>query len=269
MAAGLGATRRRRPILLIAAALIAFIALAGPLFAPFAPDATDLASQLQPPSPKHLLGTDFYGRDVLSRLLYGARATLAVAGSAVAISLVFGSAAGLVAGLMDGWGAHAWVGLFDLMFAFPPLLLALLVVAVLGPGLPALAAAVGIAGIPTYGRLARNLTLTLRSAAFVEAARSIGAGQLDILKRHLVPNVSQPVFALVPVDFGRAIISVAALGYLGLGAAPPQAEWGLMLYEGRGYIANALWTSAGPGLAITLTVLLVTLLGDALAERGK
>lgn len=264
------ARRRRQNILLMAAAgLITFVALAGPLFAPCAPDTTDLASQLQPPSQQHLLGTDFYGRDVLSRLLYGARATLAVAATAVAISMVFGGAAGLVAGLMDGWRAQAWVGLFDLMFAFPPLLLALLVVAVLGPGLPALAAAVGIAGIPTYGRLTRNLTLTLRGAAFVEAARSIGAGRFGILKRHLLPNVSRPVFALVPVDFGRAIISIAALGYLGLGAAPPQAEWGLMLYEGRGYIANALWTSAAPGLAITLTVLLVTLLGDELAKHSK
>jgi peptide/nickel transport system permease protein len=263
---GTARRRRWRILLTVAAGLIALSAFAGPLLAPFDPNATDLTSQLQPPSSTHLLGTDFYGRDVLSRLLYGARATLAVAATAVAISVIFGSAAGLLAGLMDGWGAQAWVGLFDLMFAFPPLLLALLVVAVLGPGLPALAAAVGIAGIPTYGRLARNLTHALRSAAFVEAARSIGAGQSDILRRHLLPNVSQPVLALVPVDFGRAIITVAALGYLGLGAPPPQAEWGQMLYEGRGYIANALWASAAPGVAITFTVLLVTLLGDALQD---
>lgn len=253
-------------VLVIAAGLIALAALAGPLFAPYPPDATDLTSQLQPPSRGHLLGTDFYGRDLLSRLLYGARVTLAVAAVAVTVSLVFGLATGLVAGMMDGWAGQTWVGLFDLMLAFPPLLLALLIVAVLGPGMPALAAAVGIAGIPAYGRVARNLTLSLRNAEFVEAARSLGASRLDILGRHLGRNVSPPVLALIPVDFGRAIISIAALGYLGLGAAPPQAEWGLMLYEGRGYVANAPWASFVPGLAITLTVLLVTLLGDALNE---
>ncbi len=136
----------------------------------------------------------------------------------------------------------------------------------LGPGLPALAAAVGIAGIPAYGRLTRSLTITLRGAEFVEAAHSLGAGRLHIIRHHLLRNVGRPVLALMPVDFGRAIISVAALGYLGLGAAPPQAEWGLMLYEGRGYITTAPWTSFAPGLAITLTVLLVTLLSDALGE---
>jgi ABC-type dipeptide/oligopeptide/nickel transport system permease subunit len=243
-----------------------FVILAGPLVAPYAPDATDLAAQLQAPSRTHALGTDFYGRDVLTRLLYGARATLAMAAVAVLLAAGFGSATGLLAGFTDGWAAQAWVGLFDLMLAFPSLLLALLIVAVLGPGLTALTVAVGIAGIPAYGRLVRGLTLELRGAAFVEAARSMGAGRLEVLRRHLVRNVTQPVLALTTADFGRAIISVAALGYLGLGAAPPQAEWGLMLYEGRGYITNAPWTSMAPGLAITLTVLTVTLLGDVLAE---
>lgn len=266
VAAPVRSGRLRRAALLSLAALVVAAALAGPFLAPYAPDATDLGKQLQPPSRQHVLGTDFYGRDILTRLLYGARATLLVAAVAVAVSLVLGSAAGLVAGIMDGWAGQVWVGLFDLMLAFPPLLLALLIVAVLGPGLPALAAAVGIAGIPAYGRVARNLTLTLRHAAFVEAARSLGAGEFQVLRRHLLRNVSRPVVALVPVDFGRAIISVAALGYLGLGAAPPQAEWGLMLYEGRGYITSAPWASFAPGLAITLTVLLVTLLGDALME---
>jgi peptide/nickel transport system permease protein len=258
--------RRRRELRLLVASLIVFAALLGPLLAPYPPDATDLSHQLQPPSREHLLGTDFYGRDLLTRLLYGTRATLGVAAIAVAVSLVFGVLAGLAAGMMNGWAGQAWVGVFDLMLAFPPLLLALLIVAVLGPGLTALAAAVGIAGIPAYGRVVRSLTLTLRSAAFVEAARSLGAKPLGIVRRHILRNASPPVLALVPVDFGRAIISVAALGYLGLGAPPPQAEWGLMLYEGRGYLSNAPWASFAPGLAITLTVLLVTLLGDALSE---
>jgi ABC-type dipeptide/oligopeptide/nickel transport system permease subunit len=258
--------RWRRIALVCAAALIVLVALAGPLAAPFPPDTTDLSSQLQAPSRAHLLGTDFYGRDILSRLLHGARATLFMASAAVMIGAGLGSAAGLLAGYTHGWAAQAWVGLFDLMLAFPPLLLALLIVAVLGPGLEALAAAVGIAGIPAYGRVVRGLTLELREAAFVEAARSLGASRFEVLWRHLVRNIAQPVLALTTADFGRAIISVAALGYLGLGVAPPQAEWGLMLYEGRGYIATATWASVAPGLAITITVLLVTLLGDALSE---
>jgi ABC-type dipeptide/oligopeptide/nickel transport system permease subunit len=255
-----------RAALILAAAAIVLAVVAGPFLAPYPPDDTDLAAQLQAPSASHLLGTDFYGRDVLSRLLYGGRSTLAIAAVAVSVAAIVGSLAGLLAGSAGSWGGQLWVAGFDLMLAFPSLLLALLVVAVLGPGLPALAAAVGIAGIPAYGRLVRRLTLALGVAEFVEAARATGASRPGILRRHLLPNISRPVLSLATLDFGRAIISVAALGYLGLGAAPPQSEWGLMLYEGRGYITTAPWTSVAPGLAITLTVLVVTLLGDALSE---
>jgi peptide/nickel transport system permease protein len=241
-------------------------ALFAPLVAPHAPDATELAAQLQAPSRLHLLGTDFLGRDMLSRLLHGARATLLVAAAAVILAAGIGSAAGLLAGWSQGWAGQFWVGLFDLMLAFPALLLALMIVAVLGAGLPALAAAVGIAGIPAYGRLTRGLTRSLRDAPFVEAGRALGGGTAHLLFRHLLRNVARPVLSLATLDFGRAIISVAALGYLGLGAKPPQAEWGLMLYEGRQYIGPAPWTSFAPGLAITLAVLAVTLLGDALGE---
>lgn len=258
--------RTRTAALIGLAAALALLAFAAPLLAPLPPDLTDLTQQLRPPSPAHALGTDFFGRDVLSRLLYGARSTLLVAAAAVLIAAIVGTVAGLLAGWSRGWAGQFWTGAFDLMLAFPALLLALMIVAVLGPGLPALAAAVGIAGIPAYGRLARGLTRTLRDAAFVEAARALGAGAGAILFRHLLRNISRPVLSLATLDFGRAIISVAALGYLGLGAKAPQAEWGLMLYEGRGYIATAPWTSFAPGLAITLTVLAVTLLGDALGE---
>jgi peptide/nickel transport system permease protein len=257
---------RARAYLWTTVAALALIAVCAPLLAPHAPDATDLAAQLQAPSRVHLLGTDFLGRDLLSRLLYGARATLLVAAAAVLLAAGIGSVAGLTAGWTQGWAGQFWVGLFDLMLAFPALLLALMIVAVLGPGMPALAAAVGIAGIPAYGRLVRGLTRTLREAPFVEASRALGGGAAHILFRHLLRNVARPVLSLATLDFGRAIISVAALGYLGLGAKPPQAEWGLMLFEGRQYISVAPWTSFAPGLAITLAVLAVTLLGDALAE---
>lgn len=234
--------------------------------APYPAAAIDLAAQLRPPSAAHPLGTDFYGRDVWSRLLYGGQATLATAALAVGVAAIVGTAIGLIAGYARGWVGQALVAAVDLMLAFPALLLALMVVALLGPGLRTLGLAVGIAGIPTYARLVRSLVLSLRSALYIEAAQSLGASPLRILLRHLLPGVLTPVLALGTLDIGRAILNVAGLGFLGLGAAPPLAEWGLMLYDGRQYLASAPWTSTLPGLAITLTVLGATLLGDALGE---
>ncbi|OQA44861.1 MAG: Glutathione transport system permease protein GsiD [Chloroflexi bacterium ADurb.Bin325] len=258
---------RQQPLAALAAGVLLAILLAAllaPWLAPAPPDAIDLAAQLAPPSPAHPLGGDFYGRDLLSRILYGGRVTLLVATAAVTLAMVVGALVGLLAGYAQGWLGQVWVGLIDLLLAFPALLLALLVVALMGPGLTALAVAVGVASIPGYARLVRSLVLTLRSAPFVEAAVALGGAAPHILARHLLPAVVSPLLALATLDFGRAIISAAALGFLGLGAAPPTAEWGLMLYEGRGYLATAPWASAFPGLAITLTVLAVTILGDAL-----
>lgn len=257
----------RSPSALIGGALVLAVligALLAPWLAPYPPAAIDLTAQLQAPSAAHPLGADFYGRDILSRLLYGGRVTLTVAAGAVALAAIIGIITGLLAGTSRGWIGQAWVACFDLLLAFPALLLALIVVAVLGPGLIALACAVGVAGIAGYARLARSVVLTLRAAPFVEAAHALGASRMRILARHLLPGVVGPILALATLDLGRAILSVAALGFLGLGAPPPQAEWGLMLYEGRGYLATAPWASLFPGLAIALTVLGVTLLGDAL-----
>jgi len=257
----------RRPfawlgILLVAAAVVS--ALAAPWLAAYPPDEINLAAQLRPPGAGHLLGTDFFGRDVLSRLLYGASATLVVAGVAVALGAVTGTLIGLLAGFSQGWLGQMWVGLIDLLLAFPALLLALLVVSLVGPGLTGLALAVGIAGIPAYARLVRSVTRSLRSAPFVDAARALGADNTRILRHHLLPGVLAPLLAYATTDLGRALLSVAALGFLGLGAPPPRAEWGQMLFESRGYLSTAPWTSLAPGLAIALTVLGVTLLGDAL-----
>jgi peptide/nickel transport system permease protein len=250
--------------LLAGAALLA--ALIGPWIAPYPPNELDLAGQLQPPSALHPAGTDFYGRDLASRLLYGARATLATAALAVAIGLTGGTVLGLLAGYSRAWFGHVFVGVIDLMLAFPALLLALLVVALLGPGLVTLGVAVGIAGIPVYARLVRSAVLTVRSSLYVEAAHALGANTTRILFRHLLPAVLPPILAWTALDTGWAILTVAGLGFLGLGAPPPQAEWGLMLFEGREYLAVAPWTSIVPGLAITLTVLGMTLLGDALND---
>jgi peptide/nickel transport system permease protein len=260
---------RRNPAVWLGGGLLAAVLLGvllAPWLAPYAPDAIDLAAQFSAPSSAHPLGADFYGRDLLSRILYGARVTLLVAASAVMFAVVFGVVIGLLAGYSQGWLGQLWVGLIDLLLAFPALLLALVVVAVLGPGLPALALAVGIAGAAAYARLVRSVVLTLRTAAYVEAAWAMGGAWPHIMRRHFVPGVIAPVVSLATLDLGRAIISVAALGFLGLGAAPPQAEWGLMLFEGRAYLATAPWASVFPGLAITLAVIGVTLLGDALTE---
>jgi peptide/nickel transport system permease protein len=264
---------RRQPgmvfgVLIITAVVIG--AILAPWLAPYPPNEISLGEQLLPPSPHHPLGTDFYGRDLLSRLLYGARATLGVAALAVGIGVLLGMAIGLAAGWSRGWLGQGWVALIDLLLAFPALLLALLVVALLGTGLSTLAIAVGIAGIPAYARVVRSIGLTTRSATYVDAARSMGAGTAHILRRHLWPNALAPAIALATLDVGRVILFVAALGFLGLGASPPQAEWGLMLFEGRQYLASAPWASMVPGLAIALTVVAVTLLGDALAgELGN
>jgi peptide/nickel transport system permease protein len=260
---------RKQPALVFGAAVLAIAilcALLAPWLAPYPPNEISLGEQLQAPSRAHLLGTDFYGRDLLSRLLYGARVTLSIAALAVGIALVAGIAVGLVAGWSRGWLGQGWVALIDLLLAFPALLLALLVVALLGAGLSALAIAVGIAGIPAYARVVRSIGLSVRSASYVDAARAMGASTGHILLRHLWPNAIEPAIALATADVGRVILYVAALGFLGLGAAPPQAEWGLMLYEGRQYLATAPWASMVPGLALALTVVAVTLLGDAVTD---
>ena len=249
-------------LLLVTAAMIS--ALAAPWLAPYPPNEINLNAQLRPPDATHPLGTDFYGRDVLSRLLHGASATLVVAGVAVALGAVTGTLIGLLSGFSQGWLGQMWVGLIDLLLAFPSLLLALLIVSLTGPGLAGLALAVGVAGIPGYARLVRGVTRSLRAAPFVDAARALGADDVRLLRHHLLPGVLTPLLAYAASDLGRALLSVAALGFLGLGAPPPQSEWGQMLFEGRGYLATAPWTSLVPGLAIALTVLGVTLLGDAL-----
>jgi peptide/nickel transport system permease protein len=260
---------RRRPGLafgVVVVGIAVLAALLAPWLAPYPPNEISLGVQLQAPSLAHPLGTDFYGRDLLSRLLYGARATLGIAALAVGIAVAAGMVVGLAAGWSRGWLGQGWVALIDLLLAFPALLLAMLVVALLGSGLTTLAIAVGIAGIPSYARVVRSIGLSTRSALYVDASRAMGAGAVHILRRHLWPNAIEPAIALATADVGRVILYVAALGFLSLGAAPPQAEWGLMLYEGRQYLATAPWASMAPGLAIALTVVAVTLLGDAVTE---
>ncbi len=243
------------------AALIA-VSVAAPLMIPHDPLAMHLADQLLPPSRAHWLGTDLFGRDVFARLVYGGRISLRVGVLSVAISLLPGLLMGLLAGYYGRMLDTLLMRLTDIMLAFPGLLLALSIVALLGPGLTNVMLAIGLAGVPRYARLVRGSVLTVRESAFIEAAIATGCPGPRIILRHILPNILSPVMALTALDVGWAILNASGLSFLGLGAQPPAPEWGLMLSEGRGYLLQAPWLTLAPGAMIFLTVLVVNLMGD-------
>ena len=244
--------------------IILFLVLGAPLFSGRDPLAMDSSSQLLPPGTTHALGTDPFGRDILSRLLWGGRRTLGVAGAALFLTVGLGLLLGLLAGFYGGILDEVIMRAMDVMLAFPGLLLILGLVAVLGAGSKTLAMAVGLAGVPVYGRVVRSAVLSVRSEAFVEAARSVGCRNRRILSRHILPNILGSIIAFAAVQFGWAILNSSALSFLGLGESPTVPEWGAMLNLGRGYLRSAPWVSTVPGLAIAVTVLAVNILGDAL-----
>jgi peptide/nickel transport system permease protein len=247
-------------ILLVAAAL------AAPLLTPYDPLQMSTNEQFLPPSARHLLGTDLFGRDVAARILYGGRISLGIGLVAVLFAALPGTALGLIAGYYGRWPDRLISWLVDVMLSFPSILLALTIVAALGPGIANVVVAVGIAGIPTYTRLVRGQVLSARRQPYVRAAVTVGARDLRILLRHILPNVFGPIVVLATLDVGWAILNASALSFLGLGAQPPMAEWGAMLNEGRGYLRNAPWVTFAPGLAIALAVLAVNLVGDYLRD---
>jgi peptide/nickel transport system permease protein len=249
----------------VLAVLVLVSALAS-LLAPFAPLLMNPKQSLATPSWSHLLGTDLFGRDVLSRLLYGGRITLAVAGAAVAVSAPVGVALGLVSGYAGGQVDSILMRLVDMLLAFPRILLALCVVAVLGVGSANVVLAVGISGISGYARLVRSAVLSAKELPYVEAAKVTGCSSVRVMVRHLLPNVLAPILVLATLDVGSAVLSGSSLSFLGVGAQPPAPEWGLMLNEGRAHLMDAPWTSLAPGLAIMLAVLAVNLLGDGLRD---
>ena len=241
------------------------IALLADFIAPydFAERSEDL---LQPPSAEHWFGTDETGRDIFSRVLYGARISLRVGFFAIAGSIVIGSFLGLIAGFYGGWRDVVISRLFDILLAFPSILLAIAIVAMLGPGLNNALLAIAIINIPTFGRLMRSQVLSVKQEDFVLAARAMGMTNRRILFRHILPNSWTPIMVQGTLGFATAVIEAAALGFLGLGAQPPQPEWGTMLADARGFIQLAPWTMVFPGLAIMLTVLGFNLLGDGLRD---
>jgi ABC-type dipeptide/oligopeptide/nickel transport system permease subunit len=213
-----------------------------------------------------LLGTDLLGRDVLTRLLWGARWTLGMGLGALAVTMGLGLPTGLVAGTFGGWIDPVLMRLVDALLAFPGFLLAMAAVAVLGPGMGSVAMAVGLAAAPVYARVARSAALEVRAQPYVEAARAVGCSEWRVLVRHILPNAAAPLVAFAATQLGWVLLNGAALNFLGLGAPPGTPEWGAMLAEGRGYLRDAPWVSAFPGLALTLTVLAANLVGDGLQE---
>lgn len=259
----------RIPVVVVSLAflgLVLLLTLAAPLLAPADPMGVDERRGLAPPGPGNLLGTDFLGRDIWSRLLWGGQRTLAMGVLGLALTVGLGLPVGLTAGYLGGWVDTVLMRAVDALLAFPGLLLALGVVAMLGRGTGSVAVAVGVASAPVYARLARGAAMEVRTATFVEAARALGATQGRILLRHILPNAAGTLLAFATTQFGWVLLNAVALSFLGLGPSPGVPEWGVMLAESRGYLRDAPWASGFPGLALTLTVLAANLLGDGLQE---
>jgi peptide/nickel transport system permease protein len=256
------------PVALIGAALVGVVvvvALTAPVLAPYAP-AAQIAKPLLPPGSTYLLGTDEFGRDELSRLIWGARVSLYVGGLAVLIALALGATAGVVAGYFGGWIDDVVMRVMDVVLSLPALVLAIAITSVLGPTLTNAMLAIGLVYAPTFARVARGPTLTVVQVPFIEAARSIGASTWRIIARHVLPNVMAPILVQMTVSFSTAILTEAALSFLGLGTQPPTASWGLMLSAARQYMLIHPWIAVLPGSAIAVTVLGFNLLGDGLRD---
>src|SRR3954468_7584494 len=244
----------------------AVLAVLAPVISPYDPNDQDLAAAIQGPSGSHWLGTDQLGRDIATRLMYGARISLMIGVLAVLIGLVIGVPLGMIAGYYGGWSDLAISRFSDMMFAFTSILLALTLVAVLGVSLQNVIVAVGISVIPVIIRLVRSSVLSLREEPYVEAARALGASNLRIITRHVFRNSLTPVLVHATLSIGVCILLAAGLGFLGLGVQSPTAEWGTMLGEGRQFIFSAPHLTTFPGITIFLAILAFNLLGDGLRD---
>ena len=260
---------RRKHVALVAGVILLLIiiaAIAAPLIAPYDPSTPDYDNVLAGPSSAHLFGTDSYGRDILSRVIWGGRISLSVGFISVIVGGVVGVALGLVSGFFGGWVDSLIMRGADVLFAFPGLLLALAVVAVLGPGISNVIWATAVFGVPAFARLVRGDTLALKQAVYVQAARSIGVSRLKLVTVHILPGTMPGVIVNASLRLGNNILTAASLSFLGLGAQPPSPEWGAMLADGRSYLGVADWLTLFPGLAIFVTVLAFNVLGDGLRD---
>ena len=241
-------------------------ALLAPVLSPADPLAQNVVEGLRPPSSEHLLGTDKLGRDILSRMLYGARISLMVGALVVAIASSVGAALGLLAGYVGGWADELLMRITDIFFAFPALILAMAIAGALGPSLRNALIAISAVSWPVYARLIRGQVLALKEREFVLAARALGVPERRIIVRHLLPNTLAPLLVQASFDMGAAITAVAGLSFIGFGAQPPTPEWGVMISEGRNYMATQWWLATFPALAILLVVGGCNLLGDGLRD---
>lgn len=259
---------RRRLVLLgaVLAAGFLLVSLTAPLLAPQGYDQQDLVQRLHPPSTAHPLGTDTLGRDQFGRIVWGARISLLVGALAVTIGLVIGTAVGGLAGFYGTLLDRTAMGAMDILLAFPDILLALAVIAALGPGLPQVMIAVGVHEIPRFARLVRGSVLSVRMLEYVDAARVLGASDPRIMGRHVIPNVIAPIIVLTSLDIGTTMLAAAGLSFLGFGAQPPLPDWGGMINQGRAFLRTAWWVGVFPGAAIMLTVLGFNLIGDGLRD---
>jgi peptide/nickel transport system permease protein len=246
--------------------VLVLMTIFGPLIAPYDPTSLSPAL-LQAPGAEHLFGTDEFGRDVLSRVLYGARLAIRLGVLSVAVALAAGGAVGLVSAYYGGWLDTLVQRVMEWLLAFPELLFVLAVVAIVGPSLDTVIVALGIFAVPGYVRLVRSVVLSARESAYVEAARALGASDKRIMVVHLLPNVFAPALVLSTLRFGAALLAGSGLSFIGLGAQPPTPEWGAIMASGREYLLDAWWITLFPGLLIALSVLGVNVLGDGLRDR--
>ena len=253
----------------IGATLVAIVvatALVSLVYTPYPPNAADFLNRLAPPSRAHLLGTDHFGRDILSRVMVGAQNALWVGVVAVSIGLSLGLALGMLSGYAGGWGDRLVSAALDALYAFPALLLALLLATAWGPGVTGSMVAVGLSTVPAFARVARASVLATKPQPYVEAARALGASPARVLARHVLPNILPPLVIQSSLAFGSALLAEAALSYLGLGTQPPHPSWGRMLREAQSFLALSPYPALFPGLAIALSVLGFNLLGDGLRD---
>jgi len=260
----------RHPTGVVGLAIVGFfvvISLLAPVLRPYdAARDRDLRARLNPPSAEHWFGTDELGRDMFTRVWHGGRISLRVGLIAVGIAVVVGTLLGLVAGYVGGWLDTAVVWLVDILMAFPGILLAIAIVATLGPSIVNAMIAISVTQIPRYARIVRSVVLSLRESEYVQAARALGSSPVRIVALHVFPNSLSPLVVQLTLSIGVAIIDVAALGFLGLGAQPPNPEWGLMIRDGFAQFLRAPWMSIFPGLAIFFSVIGFNLLGDAIRD---
>jgi peptide/nickel transport system permease protein len=260
---------KKNKMAIIGLSLVIFfilLAIFAPIIAPYSFEEQNLSNKHLSPSAEHWFGTDEFGRDIFSRIIFGSRLSLSVGFLSVAGSVVIGSLLGIIAGYYGKWIDAIICRIFDILLAFPSILLAIAIVAVLGPSLRNALIAIAIINVPTFGRLVRSRVLTVKEEEYVTAAKAIGMKDPRILLHHILPNCLAPIIVQGSLAIASAILECAALGFLGLGAQPPVPEWGKMLSDSRSFILQAPWTVLFPGIAIMLTVLGFNLMGDGLRD---